>query len=422
MPTTIDSPTLSSYSCHDTLSSSSSTRSSSTPPISRQQAREMSLGELSTTKLYRTELKVYLTQYLEKEASQGATIKRITSRRKLSKLNNGQFMELARDVYDEMTRRCEMKDPFLPVHDEFHPRRNQARQKLATLPDCRFMYLSSDVYHELSRRYPHTRMEKNDALPPLPAPIEYSTTITTATAATTNEWFPQTVIPEKGSIQIEDSDPASIHPLDYSDSPQESSSSSNWTDSLDSLIADIDSMVRPKSYLGNRSFSHSSTGTASTHTHSKHPSLTNDGDLLVLLELKQQIQHLEDSESSLQQKCDHLNQENQTLLHQHRQQEEVVQKVKREIAELLDQLDTLSSKNAALLADRDAAYERLDSMQDEINDWQAKHHQLLHQQQEEDQEQENVLDLGSSKTDGVISQETLVTYQTCVDALVKTSR
>lgn len=100
----------------------------------------------------------------------------------------------------------------------------------------------------------------------------------------------------------------------------------------------------------------------------------------------------------------------------------MVQKVKREVAELLDQLDTLSSKNAALLADRDAAYERLDSMQEEINDWQAKHHQLLHQHQEEDQEQENVLDLDNSKTDGVISQETLVTYQTCVDALVKTSR
>jgi hypothetical protein len=87
-------------------------------------------------------------------------------------------------------------------------------------------------------------------LPPLPALLEHSTTITTATAAaTTNEWFPQTVVPEKGSIHIEDSDHASIHPLDYSDSPQESSSSSNWTDSLDSLIADIDSMVRPKSYL-----------------------------------------------------------------------------------------------------------------------------------------------------------------------------
>lgn len=44
--------------------------------------------------------------------------------------------------------------PFLPVKEEFHPKRNQARQKLATLPPSRFEDLSSDVYFELARRYP----------------------------------------------------------------------------------------------------------------------------------------------------------------------------------------------------------------------------------------------------------------------------
>ena len=44
--------------------------------------------------------------------------------------------------------------PFLPVREEFHPKRNQARQKLATLPTSRFEDLSSDVYYELARRYP----------------------------------------------------------------------------------------------------------------------------------------------------------------------------------------------------------------------------------------------------------------------------
>jgi hypothetical protein len=43
---------------------------------------------------------------------------------------------------------------FLPVREEFHPKRNQARQKLATLPASRFEDLSSDVYFELARRYP----------------------------------------------------------------------------------------------------------------------------------------------------------------------------------------------------------------------------------------------------------------------------
>lgn len=49
--------------------------------------------------------------------------------------------------------------PFLPVRDDFHPKRNQARQKLATLPTGRFKDLSSDVYYELSRRYPEFKEE-----------------------------------------------------------------------------------------------------------------------------------------------------------------------------------------------------------------------------------------------------------------------
>lgn len=48
----------------------------------------------------------------------------------------------------------EQQVPFLPVREEFHPKRNQARQKLATLPNTRFEDLSSDVYYELARRYP----------------------------------------------------------------------------------------------------------------------------------------------------------------------------------------------------------------------------------------------------------------------------
>lgn len=49
--------------------------------------------------------------------------------------------------------------PFLPVRDDFHPKRNQARQKLATLPTGRFKDLSSDVYYELGRRYPEFKDE-----------------------------------------------------------------------------------------------------------------------------------------------------------------------------------------------------------------------------------------------------------------------
>jgi hypothetical protein len=53
-----------------------------------------------------------------------------------------------------------VKVPFLPVKEEFHPKRNQARQKLATLPTSRFEDLSSDVYYELLRRYPEFKEEQ----------------------------------------------------------------------------------------------------------------------------------------------------------------------------------------------------------------------------------------------------------------------
>jgi hypothetical protein len=52
--------------------------------------------------------------------------------------------------------------PFLPVREEFHPKRNQARQKLATLPTSRFEDLSSDVFFELARRYPEFKEDVSD--------------------------------------------------------------------------------------------------------------------------------------------------------------------------------------------------------------------------------------------------------------------
>ena len=54
--------------------------------------------------------------------------------------------------------------PFLPVRDDFHPKRNQARQKLATLPTGRFKDLSSDVHFELGRRYPEFKEEVSTTL------------------------------------------------------------------------------------------------------------------------------------------------------------------------------------------------------------------------------------------------------------------
>jgi hypothetical protein len=91
-----------------------------------------------------------------------------------------QFQELSTDVYDELIRRKNNSSrnegqsylnlsnyllnvnpvPFLPVREDFHPKRNQARQKLATLPQPRFKDLSSDVYYELGRRFPDFKQDE----------------------------------------------------------------------------------------------------------------------------------------------------------------------------------------------------------------------------------------------------------------------
>ncbi|KIK56111.1 hypothetical protein GYMLUDRAFT_204971 [Collybiopsis luxurians FD-317 M1] len=112
---------------------------------------------------YRSTFKVHFdefSQYLAAYSARSAPNSRSTARQKLIRLTIQQFHELSTDVYDELIRRKSEKEvPFLPVRDEFKPKRNQARQKLATLPTSRFEDLSSDVYFELSRRYPEFKEE-----------------------------------------------------------------------------------------------------------------------------------------------------------------------------------------------------------------------------------------------------------------------
>ncbi|KDQ55017.1 hypothetical protein JAAARDRAFT_195904 [Jaapia argillacea MUCL 33604] len=118
------------------------------------------------------ELSRYLADYLAAEPANS----RSSARQKLTRLTRQQFQELSTDVYDELMRRKnnsgQNEVPFLPVRDDFHPKRNQARQKLATLPTSRFQDLSSDVYFELSRRYPEFKEEatREYALPPHDVP------------------------------------------------------------------------------------------------------------------------------------------------------------------------------------------------------------------------------------------------------------
>ncbi|KAJ7072575.1 hypothetical protein C8F01DRAFT_973433 [Mycena amicta] len=123
------------------------------PPIDYRAVSEIHFHELDR----------YLAAYLAKAAPNS----RSSARQKLTRLTIQQFHELSTDVYDELIRRKNDKEvPFLPVREEFHPKRNQARQKLATLPTTRFEDLSSDVYFELGRRYPEFKEDPSGNITP----------------------------------------------------------------------------------------------------------------------------------------------------------------------------------------------------------------------------------------------------------------
>lgn len=144
------SPTATTYSGISNYQGS--TFQSKSPPS--QSANYPPLDSVVIAKAHFDELYKYLASYLAREPANSRT----SARQKLTRLTRQQFQELSTDVYDELLRRtnnsAENEVPFLPVREDFHPKRNQARQKLATLPASRFKDLSSDVFYELSRRYP----------------------------------------------------------------------------------------------------------------------------------------------------------------------------------------------------------------------------------------------------------------------------
>ncbi|KAH7873105.1 uncharacterized protein C8R40DRAFT_1113973 [Lentinula edodes] len=126
-------------------------RTDSYRPFSKNAPPVPQIDYRSISKIHFDELSQYLAAYLARSLPNS----RLTARQKLTRLTIQQFHELSIDVYDELIRRKSDKEvPFLPVREEFHPKRNQARQKLATLPTSRFEDLSSDVYFEFARRYP----------------------------------------------------------------------------------------------------------------------------------------------------------------------------------------------------------------------------------------------------------------------------
>ncbi|KAI0338375.1 hypothetical protein BDW22DRAFT_709598 [Trametopsis cervina] len=146
-----------------TYSGISNYKSDAYRPLGHSPMPSMGSDSRSIARTHFDELHRYLASYLAKEPANS----RSTARQKLTRLTRQQFQELSTDVYDELVRRktntLDNEIPFLPVRDDFHPKRNQARQKLATLPTGRFKDLSSDVYFELGRRYPDFKEELPDS-------------------------------------------------------------------------------------------------------------------------------------------------------------------------------------------------------------------------------------------------------------------
>ncbi|KAI8069403.1 hypothetical protein BC940DRAFT_366491 [Gongronella butleri] len=395
---------------------------------------DFSIKDLALTTEYHAELKHYLTSFLEKESIQGPAPKRVASRHKLSKLNHAQYLELARDVYDEMVRRTkhEMEVPFLPVNDQFHPRRNQARQKLATLPEHRFMDLSSDVYHELSRRFPHTGKSKqiNDALPPLPPKDDFYA----GQPPVHGEWSPDQVVPAKDTIQIDQ------HYHAYSPLPPEPGSeqhqhhtqqnSHQWADSLDNLIADIDSMVKP--------YSQNKDELSRQKRNSQLELIQKQHDKEVE-ELKKRIHELEQVtleskvDADMRKRYDELDKEHQQLLQDQKQQQESVRKVKKEVRELLSQLDDLSAKYEQMAQEKTRALGLVEQLKGDLTTLQAKHNTLQkHVAAKDARPVSNARmstmsmpwDDGALKPSvhGIISYKTILQYQTAADEFVKSVR
>ncbi|KLO10315.1 hypothetical protein SCHPADRAFT_906964 [Schizopora paradoxa] len=141
-----------------TFSGISNYRAEPFKQLQKPRAPVLSLAESrAIARLHFEEISSYLDGHLANEPANA----RASARDKLTKLTKQQFQELSTDVYDELLRRknngTDLEVPFLPVREDFHPKRNQARQKLATLPTNKFKDLSGDVFFELGRRHPEFR-------------------------------------------------------------------------------------------------------------------------------------------------------------------------------------------------------------------------------------------------------------------------
>ncbi|KAI7905497.1 uncharacterized protein BX663DRAFT_499944 [Cokeromyces recurvatus] len=369
----------------------------------------------SSAKIYFVELEKYLTNILSKEASEGVSSQRTAARQKLSRLNNLQFHELATDVYDELIRRnLDNHKSFLPVRDDFHPRRNQARQKLATLPTTRFQDLASDVYHEIKRRYSHILMSEEE-LPPLPKPKHNDTK-----AHTTN------IIPVKGMMNVE-----SVDYLDDENNGQLPMTENGNTQSIDSLMADLGNMQNVSTDIEHLKYEYETKMLSMTKrikmlelSLENATQLNNSGTRQSSSDKEQQlkIKQMQDEYTNLDNRYTQLAKE-------YNEQQLAVREVKAEIKQLIDELKNLSSKNEALRLQNEEANNEIRHLTQETKSWKRKYESASTELRSFKVQSINLDQQDLSKefflrpiSKGAIGHQFVIEYQAAIDDLMKTSR
>jgi len=370
-------------------------------------------------------LRGYLASHIQKLMRESSQVKSrsASARDKLMKLNKSQFQELSTDVYDEMMRRTdEHAFPFLPVRDDFHPKRNQARQKLATLSTNRFRDLATDIYYEIERRFPSVTKSIQERMPLEPySPNQYQYPERNIDRYQSQEKSPQ----EKYSRDRDrernerdrDRDRERTRERDYpprerefsqrkesSATPPDFQKSSNSpavnVSSLDNLMADIGSMLTsPRSQ--NSTLNKEASSNEISQLKKDHEDEINKlqkeidelktevQDLKASLEEKtnasevseEKIKKMQNDYDAKEKECkdlleekeklakdlDDLENEHQNLQEDYESREQMAKDIRQEVANLLDEVKELQQKNDDLVAEKEKMEETIQKLKEGQN-------------------------------------------------------
>eukprot|EP00833_Pecoramyces_ruminatium_P009935 jgi/Orpsp1_1/1183967/evm.model.c7180000087424.1 len=350
-----------------------------------------------------------------------------SARDKLMKLNKSQFQELSTDVYDEMMRRTdEHAYPFLPVRDDFHPKRNQARQKLATLSTNRFRDLATDIYYEIERRFPSVTKSIQERMPIEPySPKQYQYSDRNMdNRYPSQEKSPQEKYSRDRSRERNERDrdrdrmrerdypprereysqrkDSSATPPDY----QKSGSPAVNVSSLDNLMADIGSMLTsPRSQNSTLNKENSSNeinqlkkdhedeinrmqkeiDELKTEVQDLKASLEEKTNALEVSEEKikkiqsdyedkeKECKDLLEEKEKLVKELDDLENEHQNLQEDYESREQMAKDIRQEVANLLDEVKVLQQKNEELLAEKEKNEETIRKLKEAQEDKEDKY-------------------------------------------------